>query len=86
MAGLPPAVIKRAEDVLRTIESSAEKNTAGKLTGQLPAFDAKAACAKATKTLSDELEALLTAIDPDSLTPKEAMEALYNIKALSKKA
>jgi DNA mismatch repair protein MutS len=77
MAGLPPSVVARAEQVLGTLE----KNRSEKPVGDLGAFNARAAIQPKAKNLSAELDALLSALDPDGLTPKEALDALYKIKA-----
>ncbi|MDE2029386.1 MAG: DNA mismatch repair protein MutS [Alphaproteobacteria bacterium] len=78
MAGLPPAVIARAEQVLQNLENT--KDGQGAAMETLPAFDAGAAPAVKVRTISAELEAILAALDPDALTPKEALEMLYKIK------
>ncbi len=78
IAGLPPAVIARAESVLAMLEKG--KSTSPKAMAQdLPLFSAAPPVATAAKP-SPALEAL-EAIDPDSLTPREALEALYALKA-----
>jgi len=85
-AGVPAAVIRMATRELERLESQ------GTTTPQLSLFDAPAASAASATTTScrdDEeyssLHALhdaLAQIDPDSLTPREALEALYQLKAL----
>jgi DNA mismatch repair protein MutS len=82
MAGLPAAVVKRAENVLATLEAEAGQQKAGKLAGQLQQFEAKTATAG--KILDPELEKLLSALKPDELSPKAALEVIYRVKELYK--
>jgi len=75
LAGLPPAVIARAREVLDQLESG---NTAALgLPQQLSLFGAPPAAKP-----SPALEAL-HGLDPDSLSPKEAHELLYRLKRLA---
>ncbi|KGD89259.1 DNA mismatch repair protein MutS [Achromobacter sp. RTa] len=82
-AGVPPAVIRQASRELERLEAQ------GAPTPQLGLFSAAAeadAQAEAAAERSDALEALdtlreeLASIDPDSLTPREALDALYRLK------
>jgi DNA mismatch repair protein MutS len=79
LAGLPPAVVERAKAVLRQLEESDRKSPALTLIDDLPLF---AATAKAESTPPDRIAEALDAIRPDELSPKEALEALYRLKAL----
>jgi len=79
MAGLPAPVISRAEEVLKTLEAEAERGKLGQLAENLPDFTT--APKAAPKTLTPELEKLLAALKPDDLSPKEALEFVYKIKA-----
>ena len=83
MAGLPPAVIARATDVLATLESEGGKSKGGDLAASLPAFDA-AKKVKAVKPMPEELGALLGTLKPDELSPKQALDALYAIVKAAK--
>jgi DNA mismatch repair protein MutS len=80
MAGLPPKVIARAERVLATLEEKAPsgevKNTVTQRTKQLPGFAETSAAPPAPS----ERDILLAKLDPDALTPKEALEWLYKLK------
>jgi DNA mismatch repair protein MutS len=83
MAGLPPAVLTRAEEVLATLESKANKSKGTELAAALPLFAAGTSVPRQrAPTLSSELEMLLIALQPDDMTPKEALDALYRIKKL----
>lgn len=84
MAGLPASAIARAQEVLTSLESARAKEgkTGEKIAEGLSAYDAKAKPAKKPKTMSAELEKLLSALDPDSLNPKQALEMIYRIKGI----
>lgn len=81
MAGLPPSAVARAEQVLAGLESDKAKQ--GKIAEHLPAYDAAVIPAAKAKTMSADLEAALCNLDPDAMSPKQALELLYKIKALS---
>ena len=81
LAGLPPAVVARAKSVLAKLEAGRDA-TGGIAAGldDLPLF----AVTVAPETReTDVLRDALHAIEPDTLTPREALEALYRLKALS---
>ncbi|MGB9364827.1 MAG: DNA mismatch repair protein MutS, partial [Xanthobacteraceae bacterium] len=78
LAGLPAAVIERAKLVLAQLESQ-DRTSARKLIDDLPLFAASARAA-APKSETDELGAALAALNPDEMSPKEALEALYALK------
>jgi DNA mismatch repair protein MutS len=76
MAGLPSSVIARAEEVLGMLENRAEENKALRGVENLPDF--KSAIVKpAPPTLRDKM---LAALNPDEMTPKEALEWIYKFK------
>lgn len=73
LAGLPSAVIKRAEEVLTRLEKTQNKP---KLVSQpLPLFTE-------AYHAPSPLEKALKAMNPDNLSPKEALEELYALKKL----
>jgi DNA mismatch repair protein MutS len=84
LAGLPAAVIARAEEVLKTLETGNEASTLSRLADDLPLFTA--ARPKGGRAGSDSapspVEVALKDIHPDELTPKAALEALYRLKGL----
>ncbi|MDX2028482.1 MAG: DNA mismatch repair protein MutS [Alphaproteobacteria bacterium] len=83
MAGLPGPVIARAEEVLANLQAKAENGKTAKLEN-LPDFKTQ----KATPALSPrqtEREKMLAMINPDSLTPKEALEWIYKLKSAGEK-
>ena len=79
LAGLPAAVVARARSVLAKLEAGRDA-TGGIAAGldDLPLFAAAAAPEQAPDPLASALES----IDPDSLTPREALDALYALKRL----
>jgi DNA mismatch repair protein MutS len=80
LAGLPPAVISRARSVLAKLEAGRDA-TGGIAAGldDLPLF----AAAAEPDHGPDPLTAALDAVDPDRLTPREALEELYRLKRLA---
>lgn len=83
LAGLPDAVVARARDVLDALEEGERQGgaKAEKLIDDLPLFAMPAAPAPrpAAKGPSDA-EKALAAINPDEMTPREALDALYALK------
>jgi DNA mismatch repair protein MutS len=80
LAGLPPAVVARARAVLAKLEAGRDA-TGGIAAGldDLPLFAATAEPEHAP----DPLLAALDDVDPDSLTPREALEQLYRLKRIA---
>jgi len=89
LAGLPPTVIERAKLVLAQIEAEDRTSPARKLIDDLPLF-AAARPAPAAPQRDEALTALLealAALHPDEMSPRDALEALYALKAqLAKKS
>ncbi|MDX2202025.1 MAG: DNA mismatch repair protein MutS [Hyphomicrobiaceae bacterium] len=88
LAGLPKAVTRRAKQVLERLEKERGKGqSADALVEELPLFavrePAAAAGQPAHETEAGAVETALALIDPDELTPKAALEALYRLKALA---
>ncbi|MGA8386880.1 MAG: DNA mismatch repair protein MutS, partial [Pseudolabrys sp.] len=80
LAGLPPSVIERAKLVLAKLEQ--EDRAAPKGFEDLPLFAVpQKTPQEKPESAEDLLVATLTAINPDDLSPREAMEALYMLKA-----
>ncbi|MGN6590669.1 MAG: DNA mismatch repair protein MutS [Sphingomicrobium sp.] len=80
LAGLPPSVVTRARSVLAKLESGRDA-TGGIAAGldDLPLF----AAAAEPEHDADPLLASIDELDPDSLSPREALEALYRLKRLA---
>jgi DNA mismatch repair protein MutS len=75
LAGLPDAVVNRAEEVLRALEEGREGHKPLARIDDLPLFGATAPIPKGSA-----VEDALKAIEPDALTPKQALELLYDLK------
>jgi DNA mismatch repair protein MutS len=82
LAGLPDAVIARAEEVLRSLESGEQSGAISRLAQDLPLFAAAPVpVARTAQRKSATLEAL-SKISPDELTPKTALDLIYQLVAL----
>lgn len=85
LAGLPEAVIVRARTVLEQLENTERENPARTLIDDLPLFSASASLQTAQKQDNSVLDEAVSALSPDELTPREALDKLYELKALLKK-
>jgi DNA mismatch repair protein MutS len=85
LAGLPSAVVERARVVLDALEKGEREGGRARaaLIDDLPLFAATPAPLTAPKADS-EVEARLEAILPDELSPKDALNLLYELKGLLK--
>jgi DNA mismatch repair protein MutS len=80
LAGVPAAVVKRAGAILAALEARAGRLTEA---AALPLFAAAGEkVAAEPEPERDALREALAEIDPDALTPREALEALYRIRGL----
>ena len=80
LAGLPAAVIERAKLVLTQLEAVDRTSPARTLIDDLPLFAATARAPAPRDKAADELAAALAALNPDEMSPREALEALYALK------
>jgi DNA mismatch repair protein MutS len=80
LAGLPPAVIERAQAVLAMLEAD-ERGSPASL-ADLPLFAAAPKCATNSSDPTDALLAAIAALHPDEMSPRDALEALYTLKAM----
>ncbi|MCG8596071.1 MAG: DNA mismatch repair protein MutS, partial [Kiloniellales bacterium] len=83
LAGLPAAAVARAEEVLAQLEQGEQAGNLARLADDLPLFSAAAAPAPAAAEPS-AVAARLEEIQPDELTPRQALELLYELKALQR--
>jgi len=83
LAGLPAPVIARAKSVLAKLEAQDRGQTARALADDLPLFavPSRAATEAAPPSEAEQLIEALKALHPDELSPREALEALYALKA-----
>ncbi len=78
LAGVPPAVVARARDVLARLESEAVSHAGLQ---ELPLF-AAAAPRPERPAGPSPVETALRALDIDGMSPREAMDALYRLRAM----
>ncbi|MGZ3184525.1 MAG: DNA mismatch repair protein MutS [Telluria sp.] len=78
LAGVPQPVIKAARKHLARLESQAVDHT-----NQLDLFAAPPAEEEAAAPVRPELLDALAELDPDALSPREALEQLYRLKRLA---
>ena len=83
LAGLPAAVLSRAKDVLHQLEKGEVAGKATKLIDDLPLFSVALAREAENSRQTSKIEEALKAINPDELSPREALEELYRLKQLS---
>ena len=83
LAGLPTAVLARAEEVLALLEEGDQGNALSRLADDLPLFHAAVLSARGAENMEIENPALdlLADTNPDELTPRDALELLYRLKA-----
>ena len=76
LAGMPAVLIRQARATLEALQAKADAGQA-----QVDLFAPPPAAAAVEPSA---VERALAAIDPDKLTPREALDALYRLQALSK--
>jgi DNA mismatch repair protein MutS len=83
LAGLPPPVIARAKSVLAKLEAQDRGQTARALADDLPLFavPSRAAAEPAPLSEAEQLAEAVKALQPDEMSPREALDALYALKA-----
>lgn len=79
LAGVPNAVIRQAQNTLNHLEALQQEQTA-----QVDLF-APVPVAEEYHAQLSQVEKELGGIDPDKLTPKEALDVLYELKAMAQK-
>ncbi|MBF0333677.1 MAG: DNA mismatch repair protein MutS [Alphaproteobacteria bacterium] len=82
LAGLPAAAIARAEEVLATLEKGEQSSAVTRLADDLPLF-AAARPRSAPITRPSAIEDAVRAAQPDSMTPREALDFLYSLKGMA---
>jgi DNA mismatch repair protein MutS len=82
LAGLPAAVLARADEVLSALEKADGRPKPADLADDLPLFRVAKGAPDPTSSLRSRLEQAVAELAPDGMTPKEALEALYRLKAL----
>ncbi|NMJ41250.1 DNA mismatch repair protein MutS [Roseomonas sp. JC162] len=80
LAGVPRPVLTRAQEVLKALEARARG--LDPLSDELPLFARPAAPPPAEAPAANPALAALAEIDADSLSPREALDAIYRLKSL----
>ncbi|NLV82161.1 MAG: DNA mismatch repair protein MutS [Synergistaceae bacterium] len=78
LAGIPTAVLRRSKELLKQFESESTDKNIDNINekNQMTLFDIK----------QDAILEELASVDPDSITPMQALELIYRLKKNSKKA
>ena len=77
LAGMPAAVIHHARHALQALESQQQESRA-----QIDLFAAPPLPATEPELVPSAIEHELARLDPDAMTPREALDALYALKGL----
>ncbi|MEK1866290.1 MAG: DNA mismatch repair protein MutS, partial [Ensifer adhaerens] len=80
LAGLPASVVARAKDVLAKLEDADRKNPASQLIDDLPLFQVAIRREEVKPAGNSKIDEALKALNPDDMTPREALDALYALK------
>ncbi|MBT7293388.1 MAG: DNA mismatch repair protein MutS [Rhodospirillaceae bacterium] len=83
LAGLPEAVLTRAEEVLATLEKGEQGGAVARLAEDLPLFSSPgpgAPAMNADRVVLDELRAVLEETDVDALSPRAALDLVYRLR------
>ncbi|MFO1122210.1 MAG: DNA mismatch repair protein MutS [Hyphomicrobiales bacterium] len=81
LAGLPPAVIARASEILERLERGGQTPAPRLAVEDLPLFSPRPAAAPPAAPAPSEIEKTLAALSPDELSPRQALALLYDLKA-----
>lgn len=82
LAGLPHAVVERAREVLAKLEDGDRKNPAVQLIDDLPLFQVAVRREETKRGGNSAVDEALKDFNPDEMTPREALDALYKLKQL----
>jgi DNA mismatch repair protein MutS len=82
LAGLPADVLKRAQEVLHALERGDSGRRAKTVVDELPLF--AAASPPPVQVEASPIEEKLKALSVDELSPRDALQVLYEMKALVK--
>lgn len=78
IAGLPPIAVNRAREILDILEDSNAKKD--NLIDDLPLFNANPS--QNIIKIKSKVEEIVEKIDPNDLTPKQALELIYELKSI----
>jgi DNA mismatch repair protein MutS len=82
LAGLPVPVINRARQILDQLKTSETSGTLAKMADDLPLFSSVIENSKIQKSQQNDssIRQAIENIDPDSLSPREALDLIYKLK------
>lgn len=85
LAGLPSLVIERATEVLEYLEKNETSEMRQNIIDDLPLFShaRPKSFSKTADPIAEELKKKVAAIAPDELTPKVALDLIYELKSLA---
>jgi len=88
LAGLPSAVIARAEEVLAALETGEQSGAVSRLADDLPLFQAARPASSSgqasSRVESSPVDEALLSSDPDAMTPRDALDFLYQLRSMLK--
>jgi len=84
LAGIPAPVITRSKQILELLQASETSGALAQLADDLPLFSAVVKDTEHAKIMetNHQLQDELATIDPDTLTPREALDILYKLKKI----
>ena len=85
LAGLPETVVARAREVLERLETQDREGTPSDLADALPLFQVRPIPTPREAPKASAAEVRLRDVQPDDLTPREALELVYELHALLKR-
>jgi DNA mismatch repair protein MutS len=81
LAGLPKKAVSRAAQILKKLEADPASADSLPLFASVPqAVEEEAVELPAQSVAGDRIVALMESVDPDSLTPREALDLVYRLK------
>ena len=86
LAGLPEPVVERAREVLHRLEEGEISGRTAEIADDLPLFSVNVRREPVRKAGPDPVNAALESVNPDELTPRDALEVLYRLKDLAGQA
>ncbi|MCC2096751.1 MAG: DNA mismatch repair protein MutS, partial [Hyphomicrobiales bacterium] len=84
LAGLPEEVVDRAQVLLTELEAAERGAPVAQMIDDLPLFAAARPVAAPPQPVADKLREALGGMDPDEMSPREALDALYALKRIGK--
>ncbi len=83
LAGIPTSVVRRAATLMAAMEKHSGAFGTASPISSLPLFAASTAEGPANSTDTEPVLEALKQLDPDTMSPREALDALYRLKALA---